>query len=167
METELPELFRRRETVAPERFTFHSAPHPDDRRDAGGARRDERGRRQVRRTSSPTPGCDALAYACLVAVHGRWAGRPPAAGRALAAPAGDGAPVVTSAGALVDGRAAARRPRVAMIAPYAPALTARVVDYLADHAVQVVAVHSRDVTDNRAVGRLDPRDLLGLADAST
>lgn len=25
METELPELFRRREAVAPERFTFHSA----------------------------------------------------------------------------------------------------------------------------------------------
>jgi len=164
METELPELFRRRETVAPERFTFHSArTRLTEVTPAALAAMNADGARCAAELADA--GCDALAYACLVAVMAEGPGAHLRAERSLADAAGDGAPVVTSAGALVDGVRLLGARRVAMIAPYAPALTARVVDYLADHAVQVVAVHSRDVTDNRAVGRLDPHDLLGIAGA--
>ena len=71
---------------------------------------------------------------------------------------------MTSAGALVDGIRALGARRVAMIAPYAPALTAKVVDYLAAEDIEVVDAISLNVTDNRAVGRLDPGRLVGLTD---
>ena len=54
--------------------------------------------------------CDVLAYACLVAVMVVGPGRPPAGRAAGCARRPDGIPVVTSAGALVDGiRALGRR----------------------------------------------------------
>jgi maleate isomerase len=80
----------------------------------------------------------------------------------LRAAAGGRTPVVTSAGALIDGIRALGAERVAMIAPYAPALTAQVVAYLADAGIQVVDVVSLNVTDNRAVGRLDPPSPLSI-----
>jgi maleate isomerase len=72
--------------------------------------------------------------------------------------------VVTSAGALIDGIRALNAERVAMIAPYAPPLTAMVVEYLAIAGIQVVDEVSLNITDNRAVGRLDPRNPLRLLD---
>ena len=51
-----------------------------------------------------------------------------------------------------------------MITPYAPALTATVIDYLAAEEVEVVDAISLGVTDNAAVGRLDPRQLIAIAD---
>jgi maleate isomerase len=51
-----------------------------------------------------------------------------------------------------------------MITPYAPPLTAKVVDYLADAGIEVVDSLSRNITDNCAVGRLDPTDLVDLVD---
>ena len=71
---------------------------------------------------------------------------------------------MTSAGALIDGIRALDAERVAMITPYAPPLTAKVVDYLADAGIQVVDAVSLNITDNCAVGRLDPRGPLGLLD---
>jgi maleate cis-trans isomerase len=41
-------------------------------------------------------------------------------------------------------------------------LTRMVVDYLADLGIDVVDAVSLGVADNRAVGRLDPADLIGL-----
>ena len=69
--------------------------------------------------------------------------------------------MITSAGALIDGILALDAERVALIAPYAPPLTAKVVAYLADAGIHVVDAVSLNVTDNRAVGRLDPRNPLG------
>ena len=51
-----------------------------------------------------------------------------------------------------------------MITPYAPALTGKVIDYLADAGIEVVDSISLGVTDNREVGRLDPANLVGLTD---
>jgi maleate isomerase len=70
--------------------------------------------------------------------------------------------VITSAGALIDGIRALDAERVALIAPYAPPLTAKVVAYLADAGIHVLDAVSLNVTDNRVVGRLDPRNPLGL-----
>jgi len=159
METELPEMFGRR----PERFTFHSArmrmttvtPEALAAMNAHGERS---------ATELADAQVDVLAYACLVAVMAAGPGAHQRAAATLAAAAGGRTPVVTSAGALIDGIAALGVRRVAMIAPYAPALTAKVVDYLADAGISVVDAISLGVTDNCAVGRLDPTNLVALTD---
>lgn len=164
MESELPELFRRRESIAPERFTFHSARMRMSSVTPEGlaAMNAQSGRCAVELADAE---CDALAYACLVAVMADGPGAHQRAEAQLFAAAGGKAPVVTSAGALLDGIRHVGAHRIAMIAPYAPELTARVIDYLAEEAdVDVVDSISLNVTDNRAVGRLDPDDLLPLTD---
>ena len=111
METEVPELLRRREAVAPERFTTHTRPGADAPGDAGGAGPDERGQRPVRGELADAR-CDVLAYACLVAVMAEGPGAHEAAEARLAAAAraaGHAMPVVTSAGALVAGLSALGR----------------------------------------------------------
>jgi maleate isomerase len=164
MESELPELLRRRESIAPERFTFHSARMRMSSVTPEGlaAMNAQSGRCAVELADAE---CDALAYACLVAIMADGSGAHQRAEAQLFAAAGGKAPVVTSAGALLDGIRHVGAHRIAMIAPYAPELTARVIDYLAEEAdVDVVDSISLNVTDNRAVGRLDPDDLLPLTD---
>ena len=78
--------------------------------------------------------------------------------------ASGGRPVVTSAGALVDGVHSLGAQRVALIAPYLPALTTLLIDYLAGHAIEVVDSLSLGVADNCAVGRLDASHLPRLTD---
>ncbi|MET0966982.1 MAG: Asp/Glu racemase [Nakamurella sp.] len=159
METELPEMFGRR----PERFTFHSArmrmtavtPEALAAMNAQGERC---------ATELADAQCDVLAYACLVAVMAAGPGAHQGAATTLTAAAGGRTPVVTSAGAMIDGITALGVSRVAMIAPYAPALTGKVVDYLADAGITVVDSISLGVTDNCAVGRLDPTNLVTLTD---
>jgi maleate isomerase len=159
METELPELFGRRD----EQFTFHSARMRMTTVSAEAlAAMNEHGDRCAVELADAD--CDVLAYACLVAVMASGPGAHQAAGARLASAAGDQTPVVTSAGALIDGIRALGARRVAMITPYAPALTAKVIDYLADAEIDVVDAISLGVTDNRAVGRLDPAGLVPLTD---
>jgi maleate isomerase len=160
METELPELFRRRELHAPERFTFHSArlrmtevtPEALAAMNTGGERA---------ASELADAGCDALAYACLVAVMAEGPGAHVDIEARLGAAAG--APVVASAGALPDAIRAVGARRVALIAPYLPALTDRVIAYLADLDIDVVDAVSLGITDNRLVGRHDPSRLVELA----
>jgi maleate isomerase len=163
METELPALFRRREAIAAERFTFHSARmRMTTVTPEALAAMDEQGLRCAVELADAE--CDALAYACLVAVMAAGPGAHARAESRLAAAAGAGTPVVTSAGALIQAAQVLGVQRIAMIAPYAPALTDRVVAYLDDCGIDVVSVLSLGVTDNCAVGRLDPAGLLGLID---
>jgi maleate isomerase len=161
METELPELFRRREEVRPERFSFHSARmRMTQVTPEALAAMDEQGVGCAAELADAE--CDAQAYACLVAVMAAGPGAHRRAETRLTDAAGGSTPVVTSAGALIQAARALGAERIAMLAPYAPALTERVVDYLGDAGVEVVSVLSRGVTDNRAVGRLDPAELLEL-----
>lgn len=110
--------------------------------------------------------CDVLAYACLVAVMASGRRAHEASERVLSAAASTDRPrpVVTSAGALAAGVRALGASRVALVAPYLPALTATVVGYLADLGIEVVDSVSLGVADNRAVGRLDPAGLPALVD---
>lgn len=162
METELPELFRRREAVAPERFTFHSARmRMTSVTPEALAAMNAQGERVAAELADAE--CDVLAYACLVAVMAAGPGAHTLAERRLGAAAGGATPVVTSAGALVEGIHALGVERVAMITPYAPPLTTKVVAYLGAAGIEVVDAISLNVTDNCAVGRLDPADLVGHA----
>jgi maleate isomerase len=163
METELPELFGRRAACFDERFTFHSARMRMTEVTAQAlAAMNEQGARCAVELADAE--CDAQAYACLVAVMASGPGAHREAQARLEAASGGGTPVVTSAGALIQGARALGAERIALIAPYAPALTDRVVAYLEDAGIEVVSSVSLGVTDNREVGRLDPAGLLDLAD---
>lgn len=105
---------------------------------------------------------DVIAYACLVAVMVQGRGAHRTAEQRLSDAAG-GVPAVSSAGALVAAIQALGAERVAIVTPYAPALTATVVDYLAAEDIEVVDAISLGVTDNCAVGRLDPANLVDVA----
>ena len=61
------------------------------------------------------------------------------------------APVVSSAGALVDALHALRARRIGIVAPYLKELTRLVADYIEDAGIEVGDAVSLEVSDNQAV----------------
>jgi maleate isomerase len=166
METEVPELLRRRQEVAPQRFTCHSSRVAMRQVTPAELARMNRDSDRCA-TELADARCDILAYACLVAVMAEGPRAHVAVEDRLAATAeraGHVLPVVSSAGALVAGLHELRARRIALVAPYPEALTATVVGYLAEYGVETVDAISLGITDNVAVGRRDPMDLVGIAD---
>src|SRR5215211_1540941 len=166
METEIPALLRAYERAAGVSFTFHGARMRMKKVTAEALlAMDKEGATCAAYLADAQ--MDVLAYACLVAVmvqgpraHEAVAERL----KAATAEAGYEAPVVTSAGALVDEIKAAGYSRVALIAPYMPELTKIVVRYIEESAgVEVVDAISLSVSDNCEVGRLDQRNLVEIA----
>jgi maleate isomerase len=108
-----------------------------------------------------------MAYACLVAIMAQGLGYHRASQEKLAARAeaesGVHVPVVSSAGALVEGLHSLGAKKVAVIAPYMKPLTATVCGYIEHEGVEVVDSLSLEVPDNLEVGRLDPAQLVDLA----
>jgi maleate isomerase len=162
METELPAMLARRSALTGERFTFHSSRArlqrvtPEEL-----ARMVDDGERCAAEVADA--GVDVVAYACLVALMAQGPGFHAVAERRLGsamAAAGCEAPVVTSAGALVDAIGALGARRVAILAPYLRPVTELVLAYIEDAGIEVVDSISLEVADNRAVGRIDPRSLL-------
>ncbi|MCW3022218.1 MAG: hypothetical protein JWR30_1540 [Conexibacter sp.] len=109
---------------------------------------------------------DVLVYACLVALmaSGKRAHEQIEEHLAqVAADNGAGAPVISSAGALVRTLQGLGAQRIAIMTPYMPALTELVGDYLADYGFDIAASVSLSVPNNRDVAELDPQGLLGHA----
>lgn len=157
METELPELFRRRD----ETFTWHSArarmahvtPEELDRMVQAS---------DVSAQSLADAPVEVIAYACLVAVMARGPGaHRDVQARLEAALQGSPRqpPIVTSAGALVDGLHAIGAKRVAMITPYMRPLAEKVADYVRGEGVEVAELVALEVSDNVEVGCI-PSDTL-------
>ncbi len=167
METELPEMFARRARLIPEeRFTFHSSRMRMQHVTADALLQMDRDSNRCAVELADAQ-CDAMAYACLVAIMSQGRGTHIAAEERLTGVAlaeGCAAPVLSSAGALVRALAALGAQRISMITPYMPELTAKVRDYIEDAGVELVDVVSRGVADNCAVGRLDPAGLRPIAD---
>lgn len=162
METEIPAMLRAREEILPERFTFHSSRMRMKRvtKEELAAMDADSDRCALELSDAAV---DVLGYACLVAImsmgpgyhrqsearlHGRTVenGRP--------------APVVTSAGALVDGLAVLGAKRVAVVAPYMKPLTQLVVSYIEDEGVAVQDWLALEIPDNLEVAAQDPANLL-------
>lgn len=99
--------------------------------------------------------CDVLAYACLVAVMAQGPGAHRKVESRLhgvvAGPDRD-VPVISSAGALVDSLLSLGAQKIAVVTPYEPELTQRVVDYLAQEGIATTSVVSLSVSDNYLVG---------------
>lgn len=162
METEVPSLLRRREQAhAEDRFAVHSARvrmqnvTPEELRAMNA---------QIERATTELADMrpDAVATACLVAIMAQG----PRHHCAMQAEIGSilereqaAAPVVSSAGALVDGLHALGARRIGMVTPYLKELTRLVAEYVEDAGIEVGDAVSLEVSDNRAVGALDPEDL--------
>lgn len=158
METEIPAMLRAREGIAPERFTFHSS-----RMRMKSVTKDE-----LAKMDADSDRCalelsdarvDVLGYACLVAIMSMGRGYHRVSEARLhqrTVENGAPAPVVTSAGALVDGLKVIGAKKVSILAPYMKPLTKLVIDYIENEGIEVVDSLSLEVHDNLAVGALDP-----------
>jgi maleate isomerase len=159
METEIPAMLRGREGIAPERFSFHSS-----RMRMKHVTRDE-----LAKMDADSDRCalelsdarvDVLGYACLVAIMSMGRGYHRESERRLhgrTVDNGNPAPVVTSAGALIQGLAALGAKKVAVLTPYMKPLTAMVVDYIEHEGFEVLDALSLEISDNLQVGAQDPR----------
>jgi len=164
METEIPAMLRMREEILPERFTFHSSR----------MRMKKVVKEELEAMDRDSDRCaielsdarvDVLGYACLVAIMSMGQRLSPRIGSA-AAPADSGkqcpAPVVTSAGALIDGLHRLGAKTVSVICPYMKPLTKLVVDYIESEGITVRDYTALEIPDNLEVGRHDPQRLLEI-----
>ena len=157
METEIPAILRSREADQPERFTFHSSR----------MRMKKVTREELAAMDADSDRCaielsdarvDVLGYACLVAIMSMGKGYHRVSEKRLherTAENGAPAPVVTSAGALVDGLKALGAKKVSIIAPYMKPLTQLVIEYIENEGVEVVDALSLEIADNLKVGVCD------------
>ncbi|WP_306815346.1 maleate cis-trans isomerase family protein [Limnobacter parvus] len=158
METEIPAILRAREAVEAERFTFHSSR----------MRMQHVTKEELAKMDADSDRCaleladarvDVLGYACLVAIMSMGLGYHKKSEERLhgrTVEAGGPAPVVTSAGALVDGLKAIGAKKVAILTPYMKPLTQLVVDYLEHEGIEVLDSISLEVSNNLEVGLLNP-----------
>lgn len=72
------------------------------------------------------------------------------------------APVISSAGALVNGLKVIGAKRIALVAPYMKPLTQLVVDYIQHEGIEVKVWRALEIPDNLDVGRHDPARLPGI-----
>lgn len=164
METEIPAMLRLRETVAEERFTFHSSRMRMKRvvKEELEAMDRDSDRCALELSDARV---DVLGYACLVAIMSMGLGYHRVSQERLmlrTADNGASAPVVTSAGALVDALHALGLKRIAVICPYMKPLTRLVVDYLEAEGVEVKDYVALEIPDNLQVAAQDPAQLLTI-----
>ncbi len=165
METEIPALFRARESVAPERFTFHSS-----RMRMKKVTQEELAAMDANSLKCAIELSDArvdiMGYACLVAIMSMGRGYHCVSEVNLHeetvkndAPA----PVVTSAGALVKGLQALGAKKLALIMPYMKPLAEKVVDYLEHQGFEILDYIALEIPDNLEVAAQNPLNLLEVA----
>lgn len=108
---------------------------------------------------------DVLGYACLVAIMSMGHGYHRVSERRLherTVENGAAAPVVTSAGALVDGLKVLGARTISIICPYMKPLTQLVVDYIENEGIKVLDFAALEIPDNLEVGVHDPERLLDI-----
>ena len=162
METEVPAIFAARQRVFPnDRFTFHSS-----RMRMKKVVKEEleaMDRDSLRCAAELSDAAvDVVGYACLVAIMSMGKGYHCESEARLGArmtEEGQPAPVITSAGALVNELKLAGVSSVSVITPYVQPLTDLVVDYIRDQGIRVIDSIALCIPDNLEVGRRDPHSL--------
>ncbi len=163
METEIPALLRRHAAEhGGVEFTFHSSR----------MRMKTVSKEELAAMDADSDRCalelsdarvDVLGYACLVAIMATGPGYHCSARDRLervTASNGAPAPVVTSAGALIDGLHQLGAKRIGLIAPYMKPLTEMVVAYIEAEGVTVRDYLALEIADNLVVGEQDPMALV-------
>ena len=163
MEREIPAMLRAREVILPdERFTFHASRM---RMHNVVVEELERMNREGLRCAAELADArvDVMSTACLVAIMAMGPGYHRQTERELTEVAranGCDAPVMTSAGALIEGLTILGARRVAIICPYMKPLTERVVAYIENEGIAVASSICFEIPDNLEVGRRDPMRLV-------
>ncbi|WP_398478358.1 Asp/Glu racemase [Tardiphaga sp.] len=164
METEIPAMLTARQLIRPERFTFHSAR----------MRMKHVTKEELAAMDGQSDRCalelsdarvDVLGYACLVAIMSMGHGyhrESQARLQKVTAENGAPAPVVTSAGALVEALGVIGAKRIAVVAPYMKPLTKMVIDYIEAERITVVTHRALEISDNLKVAAHDPAKLPGI-----
>ncbi|WP_028221036.1 maleate cis-trans isomerase family protein [Paraburkholderia oxyphila] len=162
METEIPAMLRAREAIRPERFTFHSSRmrmHKVTREELEAMNRE--GLRCAAELADAR--VDVMSTACLVAIMAMGKGYHRDVERDLTAVARENhcsAPVMTSAGALVEGLKIMGAKKVSLLAPYMRSLCDLVVEYIESEGIKVVDSIAFEIPDNLEVGQRDPARLV-------
>ncbi len=162
METEIPAMLMARQARYPnEQFTFHSSRMRMKKvvKEELAAMDAESDRCALELSDARV---DVLGYACLVAIMAMGTGYHRQSEQRLTAHTqqnGANAPVLTSAGALVDALSIMKAKRIALVAPYMTPLTNLVVDYIASEGFDVIDHIALEIPDNLEVGRHDVNKL--------
>lgn len=162
MEREIPAMLRARETILPERFSFHSSRMRMKRvtQEELAAMDCDSDRCALELSDARV---DVMGYACLVAIMAQGQGYHRVSQKRLherTVENGCPTPVVSSAGALVDSLQLMGARRIAVVAPYMKPLTQMVVDYIESEGVTVKDFVALEIADNLEVGARDPMVLL-------
>jgi len=169
METEIPALFRAREAHYNDRFTFHSSR----------MRMKQVTKEELAAMDRDSDRCalelsdaavDVMGYACLVAIMSMGLGYHRESQSRLhqvTVENGHPSPVVSSAGALVEGLSALKATKIALITPYRKPLTDLVCQYLESEGFEVVDAISLEIPDNLEVARQDPKAPVEIVDRLT
>ena len=107
-------------------------------------------------------GVDVIGYACLVAIMSMGNGYHRESEKRLGERTSENyayAPIVTSAGALIDGLTALRAKNVALLSPYMKPLAKMVVSYISHEGFKVIDWHTLEIPNNLEVAAQDPRNL--------
>jgi maleate isomerase len=162
METEIPAMLRARETIRPERFTFHSSRMRMKKVTAEELAAMDRDSLRCARELADAD-VDVMGYACLVAIMSQGLGYHCVSKTNLEgaiAEEGKAIPVVSSAGALVDGLKEMGARRVSLLMPYMKPLAAKVTAYIENEGFTVQDSLALEIEDNLAVAARDPRALI-------
>ena len=164
METEIPAIFNARQTILPERFTYHSSR----------MRMKKVTKEELEAMDAMSLKCaielsdahmDVMGYACLVAIMSMGRGYHCVSEVNLhqqTVANGFPTPIVTSAGALVGGLKVMGAKRISIITPYMRPLTDLVVDYLEHQGFEVIDSIALEIPDNLEVAAQDPANLLDI-----
>jgi maleate isomerase len=167
METEIPAMLTARQQIRPnERFTFHSSRMRMKKvvKEELAAMDAESDRCAVELSDARV---DVLGYACLVAIMAMGPGYHCVSQERLGKRTADNGhpiPVITSAGALVDGLKIMKAKKVVVVAPYMKPLTELVVDYIRREGHEVLDYCALEIPDNLDVGRHDPARLPAIVE---
>jgi len=158
METEIPLMLRSREAQFGERYSFHSSR----------MRMKKVTKEELAAMDRDSDRCalelsdarvDVMGYACLVAIMSMGLGYHRESEKRLhqvTVDNGAPTPVVSSAGALVQGLHALGAKKVSILTPYMKPLTQLVVDYIQHEGIEVHDALSLEIADNLEVGRQNP-----------
>ncbi len=164
MEREIPAMLRAREEIFPERFSFHSSR----------MRMKKVTKEELKAMDCDSDRCalelsdaavDVMGYACLVAIMAMGQGYHRESQERLhrvTIENGHPAPVVSSAGALVDSLKLMGAKRISIVAPYMKPLTKMVADYIEAEGVTVQDYAALEIPDNLEVAAQDPMNLLEI-----
>lgn len=164
METEIPAVFRARETILPERFTFHSSRMRMKKVTKGELEAMDAMSLKCA-TELSDAHVDVMGYACLVAIMSMGRGYHCVSEVNLhqeTVANGFPTPIVTSAGALINGLKVLGAKRISIITPYMRPLTDMVVDYIEHQGFEVIDSIALEIPDNLEVAAQNPMNLLEI-----